>query len=222
MTQKIELLTSETSWIVSRLSDLTKRLKDSRLDVSMSTDINKCVDDSILILVGYDKVIPKSQLQRFKSVTLVHESDLPKDRGWAPMSWQILRGSSEIVVSLILASEKVDTGKILDQTTIYLSGSELHNEWRKLQFEATEKLIRRYLNDPEDLEISARDQPSLFSYNRRRTVLDSQLDPAKTIASQFNLLRIVDNENYPAFFYIDGQRFDLAIYRRPSADKEEK
>ena len=222
MTQKIDFLTSETSWVVSRLSDLTKSLKDSRLDVSMSTDIDKCIDNSSLILIGYDKVIPKSQLQRFSSVVLVHESDLPKDRGWAPMSWQILRGSSEIVVSLILASEKVDAGKIIDQTTICLSGSELHDEWRKLQFEATEKLIRGYLNCSEDLEIRARDQLGPFSYNRRRTVLDSQLDPDKTISSQFNLLRIVDNEHYPAFFYIDGQRFDLAIFRRPSGDKEEE
>ena len=48
-------------------------------------------------------------------------------------------------------------------------------------------------------------------YPRRRPK-DSELDITKTIEEQFNLLRIVDNEKYPAFFNIDGKEYILKIY----------
>ena len=35
----------------------------------------------------------------------------------------------------------------------------------------------------------------------KRTPADSEIDPGKSILEQFNLLRIVDSERYPAFFY---------------------
>ena len=45
----------------------------------------------------------------------------------------------------------------------------------------------------------------------RRTPKDSELDINKTIKEQFNLLRIVDNEKYPAFFEIGGKRYEIKI-----------
>ena len=39
----------------------------------------------------------------------------------------------------------------------------------------------------------------------------NELDINKTIKEQFNVLRIVDNEKYPAFFKIDGQEYILKI-----------
>jgi methionyl-tRNA formyltransferase len=136
------------------------------------------------------------------------------------MSWQILRGTGEIVVSLIYASEEVDSGRIIDQIPIRLSGLELHNEWRTKQFVATERLIWNYLKNPSELEELARDQRGVPSYNRRRSPADSELDPNKSIASQFNLLRIADNDKYPAFFSLNGQKFEIAI-RKANTEKGE-
>ncbi len=47
----------------------------------------------------------------------------------------------------------------------------------------------------------------------RRKYKDSELDINKSILEQFNLLRIVDNERYPAFFYINETKYILKIYR---------
>ncbi len=46
----------------------------------------------------------------------------------------------------------------------------------------------------------------------KRTPKDSELDITKSLQSQFNLLRIVSNEEFPAFFYKDGKKFILKIY----------
>jgi methionyl-tRNA formyltransferase len=49
------------------------------------------------------------------------------------------------------------------------------------------------------------------SYMPKRLPENSQLDPNKTIAEQFDLLRIVDSQRYPAFFNYRGKRYLLKI-----------
>ena len=39
----------------------------------------------------------------------------------------------------------------------------------------------------------------------------NELDINKSIQSQFNTLRIVDNEKYPAFFKLNGQEYTIKI-----------
>ena len=49
------------------------------------------------------------------------------------------------------------------------------------------------------------------SYYPRRTIEDSELDVDKTIREQFNLLRVVDNDNYPAFIKMHDKKYILKI-----------
>lgn len=49
------------------------------------------------------------------------------------------------------------------------------------------------------------------SFYPKRTPEDCELDINKTIKEQFNLLRIVDNELYPAFFKYNGIKYKLKI-----------
>jgi hypothetical protein len=45
----------------------------------------------------------------------------------------------------------------------------------------------------------------------RRRQSDSRLDPDKTIAEQLNLLRVVDEERYPAYFDYRGHSYHMTI-----------
>ena len=47
----------------------------------------------------------------------------------------------------------------------------------------------------------------------KRTKKDSELDIKKSIKQQFNKLRVVDNERYPAFFIMNGQKYILKVYK---------
>jgi len=49
------------------------------------------------------------------------------------------------------------------------------------------------------------------SFYKRRGARDSRLDISKTIAEQFDLLRVVDNDIYPAFFKYKGQKYFLKV-----------
>ena len=57
-----------------------------------------------------------------------------------------------------------------------------------------------------------RKQEGVPSYYAKRTPKDSELNINKSIKDQINLLRTVDNDNYPAFFRYKGMKYILEIY----------
>ena len=51
------------------------------------------------------------------------------------------------------------------------------------------------------------------TYFLRRYKDNSQLNIKKSLHSQFNLLRICDNKNYPAFFKIYNKKYIVKIFK---------
>lgn len=140
---------------------------------------------------------------------VVHESDLPRGRGFAPVAWQVLGGAKKIPICLIEASENVDAGDIFLREEISLTGYELNDEIRRLQGDATVDLCMQFLRRYPSFNPSRQEgTPTKFE---RRTPEDSRLDPNKSLREQFDLLRTVDNDRYPAFFEIDGRRYTIKI-----------
>jgi methionyl-tRNA formyltransferase len=50
--------------------------------------------------------------------------------------------------------------------------------------------------------------------HRLRTPEDSRLDPNRSIADQFNLLRVADPDRYPAFFDLAGCRYEIILRKK--------
>ena len=136
---------------------------------------------------------------------------MPKGRGFAPIQNTILSGSNELTFSIIEAKSEVDSGRIFLQKKIKLDGSELYDELRKIQGRETLNLINSFLSKFPDL--APVDQKGRATYFPRRTPNDSELDVSKSILEQFNILRVVNNEEWPAFFYYQGKKFILKIYQ---------
>lgn len=140
---------------------------------------------------------------------VVHASDLPKGRGFSPLVWQVLEGKNEIPVSMIFATEEADAGDIVMRDQITLEGHELNDEMRGILGDRIVQMCLAYLDLPEP-PVGEPQIGSASGYPRRRPA-DSRLDPYKTIAEQFDLLRVVDNSRYPAFFEHRGYRYKLSI-----------
>ena len=51
------------------------------------------------------------------------------------------------------------------------------------------------------------------NFNKRRTKKDSEININKSIKSQFNHLRICDNDKYPAFFKYKNNKYLLKIFK---------
>ena len=73
------------------------------------------------------------------------------------------------------------------------------------------ELCLAWLDRSHEVVAAAQDQLGEPSYYSRRQPTDSQLDPERSLAEQFNLLRVVDNESYPAFFHWGGRRYSVQV-----------
>ena len=59
---------------------------------------------------------------------------------------------------------------------------------------------------------AAKPEVGIASHYRRRKPADSQLDPSFSLAEQFNLFRVADNQRYPSGFNFRGRSFILKVY----------
>tara|TARA_Y100000816_G_C25985671_1_gene514814 strand:+ start:75 stop:719 length:645 start_codon:yes stop_codon:yes gene_type:complete len=165
----------------------------------------------IVFPLSYTKILKKSFLKRNKLVMIAHPSKLPKDKGFAPIQYQILKNQKKIYVSLIKADEKVDTGPLYKRNFFILDGRELSDEIRHKQFVNIVKIIKQFLIKYPKHKFTK--QVGKGTFNKKRFKKDSELNINKTIKSQFNHLRINDNKLYPSFFYYKNTKYLLKIFK---------
>jgi methionyl-tRNA formyltransferase len=198
-----------SSWIVPYARDLVADLEtghDARL-VADYDDIPVGADVSFFL--GCTKIARADQLARSRHNIVVHQSRLPEGRGWSPLWWQVLEGADVIPVTVFEAAPGVDEGVVYFRDEIHMRGDELVDELRDLQGRNAIELCKRVVSALPDL--CGAPQSGEATHYRRRSPEDSRLDPDRTIAEQFDLLRIVDNDRYPAFFELRGHRYVLTI-----------
>lgn len=179
--------------------------------VRIATKIQNVVPADFCFCLSFSRIVPANVRKQFKHTLVVHESDLPAGRGWAPMTWQILLGQSHITVTLLEAVDELDAGPIYLQEMIELTGLELNSEWRGMQAESTLRLCSKWVATYPNILSERRAQAGAGTIYPRRRPEDSKLDVAKALAEQFHLLRVVDNEKYPAFFEWKNRRYTVRI-----------
>jgi methionyl-tRNA formyltransferase len=177
--------------------------------VRVSTRARDVEGGDVLFLIACQEIVGRSLRDRFRHALVIHESDLPKGRGWSPLVWQVLEGRTRIPVTLLDAADKVDSGKIWQQRFVELDGTELADEINRRVSDAKIALMDWALDNIETAE--PREQSGEPSYYPRRTPADSEIDPASTFADAFDLLRIADENRYPAFIRFRGKRFRIRI-----------
>ena len=204
------LLDNPNSWIVPYAYELSGALEKAGHSSVVIHKHEEVESGDILCLLACEKIFKNLDLNKHNLV--VHESDLPKGKGWSPVTWQILEGKNRIPVTLFEAVDQVDAGVIYDQTFFELEGDELLLEIKEMQGRATIRLILNFVDSFPN--IGGREQVGEPTFYAKRTQKDSELDISKSIEEQFDLLRVCDNEKYPAFFKMKGTTYDLKIYRK--------
>lgn len=214
---RITVLSDADSWLNAHLTELVARWREQGYPVQWVHDSTLISNGDVCFIIGCTRLLKPTDLSRNTYNLVVHESALPEGRGWSPMTWQVLEDRRHIVITLFEAAKEVDSGRIHLQTTIQLSGTELIDEWRQLQADATSELCSRWINEYPGVTQRAHEQSGTASYFRRRGPVDSRIDPEQSIARQFDLLRVVDNDRYPAFFEYRGSAYRLLIKRAATA-----
>ena len=212
---RITVVSDRGSWLNAALPDLIAALWHRGHAVRWIHDPAQLAPGDVCLLLSCSRLLRAEQLVLHRHNLVVHESALPQGQGWSPMTWQILEGASSIPITLFEAVADLDAGPINLQQQIALQGHELVEEWRALQAQATLELCLAWFDRYQEVVAAAQPQHGEASHYRRRRPDDSQLDPERSLAEQFNLLRVVDNQRYPAFVHWRGRRYVLQVQPEP-------
>ena len=196
--------------VVASLLDWARSMRADGHSVSVLHEKSALQGGDFLFLVSCSEVMKAADLAAFRHALVLHASDLPRGRGWSPHVWTVVEGGNEITVSLLEAATPVDSGPVWSRKRFVLEGHELLPEINRKLFDAEIELMNDAVRAAETIK-PATQAGDPGTYRRRRTPEDSRLDPAKSIAEQFDLLRVVDNDRYPAFFDYRGRRYLLKI-----------
>jgi len=211
---KIQLVISKSSWANNYKKEILNKLKKFSKGIKIlqnHKELKKNYDISIIF--SYFKIIPKLYLKKSKINLIPHESNLPKGKGMSPLTWEILEGKKKVFFSLIEASSKADSGVVYYKKKKTIPKNFLFDEIKKIQLDENLKLIIRFIKfyKRKNKAPKGKIQIGKSTFYKKRSPQNSEIKIKNSILSQFNLLRIVDNKNYPAFFKIYGKKYILRI-----------
>ena len=208
---KVNIITTAKSWLMDDVNLLRQDLEALGHSVAVATKPEDLVEGDILLILSYWDLLSDEALSKHVHNLVVHESALPEGKGWSPLTWQVLEGKSKIPISLFEAVKKADAGDIYLQAQVRLEGHELIDGIRSLQAQATFDLCQDFVEQYPQIVATKQAQSGEETFYPRRGPKDSCLDPEQSLSDQFNLLRVVDNESYPAFFEHNNHRYVVKI-----------
>lgn len=204
------IVDNPNSWMIKYAEEFVKELNE-KYQCNLINNHEEIQKGDIAFFLSCEKFITKETREKNKYNIVIHASDLPKGKGWSPMTWQVLKNKNKIPLTLFEVADKIDAGCYYLKDNFELNGSELIEELREKMIEKMFEMIKKFIE--KNGELKCIEQEGESTIYKKRTPKDSELDINKTIKEQFNLLRIVDNERYPAFFEINGNKYILKIYK---------
>ena len=209
----ISIISDNDSWINDYIPKFTNRIEKNKHSVNWEHDINKVQHGDICFLLSCGQIMLRNIMSRNKINLVVHESAVPKGKGWSPLTWQILEGKNRIPITLLEVADKMDSGKIYLQDEMVFEGHELIDELRAVQANCTFKLCEKFIDQFPFILDQGKVQKGKSSFYKKRRLRDSEIGVENTMSESFNLLRTVDNKRYPAFFSMKGKKYKLQIER---------
>lgn len=164
----------------------------------------------IVFLSGVHFILPEDYLSKpTYGVYCFHESPLPEGRGSAPIHWAVSNKRPNLTVSLFEADAKIDKGYIAVQVNVPIKKTDVYFDLERKRSEGICTAFEIFLEELKQGCIVLRKQTGSSSYNKKRSVADSELDINKPLVELWDHIRICDNEKFPAYFKIDNRKIIL-------------
>lgn len=176
-------------------------------------------DYQLIIPWSYRKVI--EQASQAGNVVIMHSSNLPDGRGWAPIYHSFIENSPHYVISGIFASDKVDTGDVIVRAHFDVSPGYTAPFIREVDKEISLLLIAKILEKWPNGNIKAIKQFGVGSYRPRRTPQDNEVDIKEKLEDLLPHLRGVEKSS-PAFFYYQGIKYLIEVFPELKPDFPER
>ena len=208
---KLSIITNKNSWFVKFGKELQSNLEQLGHQVSLAYNISDIKNGDICFILSFSKILDEVVLKKNSNNIVVHASDLPTGKGFSPMQWSVLEGNNHIVLTLFEAVKELDAGPYYLKESVMFEGFELYEEMREIIGNKIVEMCLNYVNAKSQLV--PKEQKGVESFYKKRVLADDEIDPSKSIIEQFNHFRVADNENFPLYFYHEGKKYYLKIYR---------
>jgi methionyl-tRNA formyltransferase len=165
----------------------------------------------IVFFIGITKILDLNKIDS-KLILVLHESPLPKYRGGSPIQWQILKENKiKFFMTIFQAKKELDSGNILFQNKFSILRTDIFEDIKHKQAVASIATVKKFLKIYPSYKIKK--QKGNPTYFRMRRKDDNELNINKSIKSQFNLLRVGNNNSFPSFFYFQKKKYILKIFK---------
>ncbi len=177
----------------------------------------------ILISCGFSYIIDKEAIDRAKYAINVHPTLLPKYRGYRSGPYIIMNGETKTGVTIHLLADKMDKGDIIAQEEFDISPFDttksIFRKCREIEPPLLHSVIQQIKSGT--IQPYSQDESQSSTYCYMRTPKDSEIDWNKPLKDLYNEIRACDAKDYPAFFYVEGQKVFIKLWRQKKPQKEE-
>jgi methionyl-tRNA formyltransferase len=156
-------------------------LTPERLRSPEGIEVVQALRPELIVLVDYGQIVPDALLETPYGALNVHPSLLPRHRGASPIPATILAGDKRTGVTLMQMDQGLDTGPIVAQASVDLSGHETAPMLEETLEGVGADLLERSVGPWISGEIAARpqgDEGATLTRPLRRS--DGRLDPTRS------------------------------------------
>jgi methionyl-tRNA formyltransferase len=181
-------------------------LTPERLRAPESIAAVLALEPELAVLADYGQIVPAPLLSLPHGALNLHPSALPRFRGASPVPATIAAGDEDAAISLMRMDAGVDTGPLLEQVRVPLTGRETAPELEARLAELSADLLGSALGPWLDGELATRPQADagvILTRPLRRA--DGRLDPEYPATALERLVRAY--QPWPGTFVeFDGER----------------
>ena len=162
----------------------------------------------LMLVVSWRYLIPAEIYRRpMRGTFILHDSLLPRYRGFAPTVWAILNGEAETGVTLFEIAETVDSGDIVAQQAVAIAPDDTITEVIERVTQAYVSVLEAQL--PALLDGTAGRIPqdqTQATFTCKRLPDDNRIDWTQPTAAIYNLIRATTKPYPGAFTSLDGRK----------------
>lgn len=193
-----------------------------QIEKKETDEVLRSLEYDLLVSCGFPYIINTEVIKDNIAIN-VHPTLLPKYRGFRSGAHIIINGEKKSGVTIHYLTEKMDKGDILAQ-----------KEFPLTQFDTTRSMMRKSQMIEGELLVSVismirkgqfgstpQDESEATTYKNIRTPKDSEINWQKPLKELYNEIRACDPIEYPAFFYVNGEKVCIKLWR-PEKGANEK
>ncbi|HEX4044580.1 MAG TPA: methionyl-tRNA formyltransferase [Gammaproteobacteria bacterium] len=208
---------------------VTALAKEHNIPIFYTTDVKPAeyanvlqqIKPDIAFAIGWRYLINKAAYSiPTKGTFIMHDSLLPKYRGFAPMNWAIINGETKTGVTLFYIADGVDSGPIIDQLATDITLTDTAKTVDEKIIKLYEEIIVKNLPtfQAEKVKSVVQDEAEA-TYTCKRTPEDGEINWQLSAMQIYNLIRGLTHPFPGAYTTLRGEK--VLIWEAALPDKVE-